>query len=62
MNETTVIDLLKKRRGERTNSELAREVGISPQYLHDVLNGNRRPSEKILSFLGLRRDIVKASK
>ncbi len=42
---------------ERAGSQAAwaREVGLSPQYVTDVLVGRRRPTDHVLSLLGLRR-------
>lgn len=59
MDNDEVIKLLVKKQGDRTQKEVAEEIGISPQYLHDVLNGGRKPSERILDYLGLKREIVK---
>jgi hypothetical protein len=36
-----------------TQSAFAAKVGVSAAFLHDVLNGRRRPNEKIISELGL---------
>lgn len=33
----------------------AREIGVSPSYLNDVLNGNRLPGPAVLAHLGLVR-------
>lgn len=55
MNENSILEMLKQRQGNRTRSELAREIGISPQYLHDVFNGRRGPGPKILAFLNIER-------
>lgn len=38
-------------------SAFARNRGISPQYLHDVLNKRRAMSGKILTALGLKKII-----
>jgi hypothetical protein len=38
----------------------AAELGISAQYLCDLLAGRREPSDQMLEKLGLRRAIVKA--
>ncbi len=58
MDESTVVTLLQKRKGERTLKETAEEVGVSLQYLQEVLTGKKRPSDRILEYLGLKRDIV----
>lgn len=37
---------------------LAKAIGISPQYLNDILHGNREPCEKCLQWLGLEKIVV----
>jgi len=39
-------------------SALAKEIGISAQYLSDVLRGNRNPGKKILDFLGIEKVVI----
>ena len=56
-----VIQMLIKRKGSRTQSELAAEIGIKPQYLSDVLNRRRDPGPAILNFLNLETAFVKRS-
>ena len=34
---------------------LAKQLGISSQYLSDILNGRREPGEKVLAALGIKR-------
>jgi len=36
----------------------ADKLGITPGYLSDLLRGNRKPGEKLLVKLGLKRTIV----
>jgi hypothetical protein len=60
MQNEDVITLLKKKMGDRTQLDFARELDISPQFLNDLLRGRRDPSDKILDYLGLKREIVKA--
>jgi len=36
-------------------AEAAKALGVSSQYLTDVLTGNRQPGPKILKALNLRR-------
>ena len=38
----------------------AAKLGITPQYLCDLLNGRRTFSERILAKLGLRRAVVES--
>ena len=56
MNESQVIDRV-RREVERAGSmrALAREWGVSPPYLSDVLNRRRTPGPSVLVPLGLRR-------
>lgn len=41
--------------GAGSQKALAAQLGVSPQYLGDVLNGKREPGESILEALGLRK-------
>ena len=49
------LKILEKRRNGRTLAVFADELGVSPAYLSDVLNGNREPGPKILDALGIER-------
>lgn len=60
MKNEDVIELLKKQLNDRTQLDFARDLDISPQFLNDLLRGRRDPSEKILTYLGLKREIVRA--
>jgi hypothetical protein len=37
----------------------AREIGISPQFISNVLSGTRQPSKRLLKALGLVRIVRK---
>jgi hypothetical protein len=39
-------------------AKLAREIGVSRQYLYQVLNKEVPPSEKVLGFLGLQEKVI----
>ena len=43
-------------------SEAARVLGVSPQYLSQVLRGKCPPSDKLLASLGLERRIRRIPK
>jgi transcriptional regulator with XRE-family HTH domain len=58
LTKDQVIALLKKRQGERTQQELAEELGVSQQYLSDVLLGRRDPGPAVLDKLNLRQEMV----
>ncbi len=53
MNMNEVIALLRKRQGRRTQNELAKDIGVSPSYLSDVLLGHRKPAKAIFKYLDL---------
>lgn len=42
---------------EGSQMAVARNLGVSPQYLSDVLRRQRSPGEKILEPLGLKRQV-----
>ena len=52
-NHLAVIWLLKARQGDRSQGELAADIGVSRPFVHDVLNGKRPPGPQILRYLGL---------
>lgn len=52
------IRMLRESLDGRSQAEMAKKIGISPQYLHDVLNERRGPGEKILDFLGLEKVVL----
>ena len=62
MTDQEVIQILKWKIGEGygAQSEVARELEVSPQYLSDVLKGDKPVSDRILKWLGLERTIVRA--
>jgi transcriptional regulator with XRE-family HTH domain len=41
-----------------TQADLAKDIGISPQFLSEILNGVRKASDVVLDFLGLEKIIV----
>lgn len=45
-----------------THKAFADKVGISPQYLHDILAGKRSPGKAVLRFLKLQSVTVYISK
>ncbi len=53
-----VIELLKKRQGNRPASELADELGISRSYLSEIFQGRRDPGPTVLEKLGIAREII----
>jgi hypothetical protein len=55
LTRTDVVDLLKKRQGNKTLRLLGLELGLSAAYLSDVFRGNREPGPTLLAILGLER-------
>ena len=49
------IKLLRKMCANRQQADVAAELGVSAQYLNDILQGRRLPGEKVLRPLGLER-------
>jgi len=55
---TTIEELLaimKRVQGEKTLTEFAAELDISKQYLSNVYNRHKEPSERVLEKLGFTR-------
>jgi hypothetical protein len=55
---TTIEELLaimKRVQGEKTLTEFAAELDISKQYLSNVYNRHKQPSERLLEKLGFTR-------
>ena len=53
MNEESIRVKLRRRCRGTTQAQVARDIGISPQLLCDVLRGRRAPGPAILRALGL---------
>jgi hypothetical protein len=56
----TQLRILLRRRCDTTpggQAAVARELGVSPQNLHDILNDRRTPGPTVLRSLGLKRVI-----
>ena len=52
------LALLHKELETSTQKELAERIGITPQYLNDILQQHRRVSGKALDYLGLEEVIT----
>ena len=53
-----VVDLLKRKQGDRTARELAAELGVGESYLSEIFSGSRNPGPMILEKLGLEEESV----
>jgi predicted transcriptional regulator len=47
-----IAELVKTKRGERSQRALARELGVSDTFLSDVIKGRRKPGPTLLKALG----------
>jgi len=52
-----LLDLMKKIQGEKTSTEFAADLGISKQYLSDMYNGRKIPSEAVSATLGFTQKV-----
>lgn len=48
-----VISLLASKQGGRSQREFAKEIGVSQQFLCDLLKGRRTPGPAVLKYLDL---------
>lgn len=53
-----VLELLRKRQGNRTQREFAKELGITGQYLCDLYLRRRDPGETVLKNFGIVRRTI----
>jgi transcriptional regulator with XRE-family HTH domain len=52
------IRMLRETLDGGNQAQMARKIGISPQYLNDVLSGKRGAGDKILAYLGLEKIVT----
>lgn len=54
-----VVAMMKRKQGDRSLREYAKEIGVSAPYLSDIYMGRRSPGEAILKPMGLqvRREV-----
>lgn len=57
-----LIERLRQQEGDRWGSKarLARTIGVTPQFLGQVIKGVRKPGRKVLAYLGLKREVREA--
>lgn len=58
MDQTTIVERLRKRCARSSQTAVAAELGVSKQYLCDVLAGRREPGPAVLNGLGLVRKVT----
>jgi transcriptional regulator with XRE-family HTH domain len=52
------IRILRESLNSSSQSAMARKIGISPQFLSDVLNEKRGPGDRILDYLGIEKVVT----
>lgn len=57
MTEVEIRADIRERAKKGTLTEVARELGVSVQYLHDVVKGRRKPGRKLLKAMNLRKNV-----
>jgi hypothetical protein len=50
--------MLRESLGACSQVEVAKKIGVSPQFLSDVLNEKRGPGDRILEFLGIEKVVT----
>jgi len=50
-----LLEIMKRVQGGKTLTEFAADLGISKQYLSNVYNRHKEPSERLLGKLGFTR-------
>jgi transcriptional regulator with XRE-family HTH domain len=58
MTNEDVLSELKRRQGDGSQKALAERIGVSPQYLVDVIKKRREPGPKILKALGIVKTVT----
>lgn len=53
-----VVALLASKQAGRTQRAFAEEIGVTQQYLCDLLNGRRNPGAAILKYLNLEQTFI----
>jgi transcriptional regulator with XRE-family HTH domain len=61
LSQEEVVGMLQKKQGDMTQKDLAAQIGVTQQYLCDVLLGRRDPGPRILQFLGIEKAYVQTS-
>ena len=57
MNDVELRQEIRKRMNGGTLTDLAKQLGVSVQYLHDVVKNRRKPGRKLLKGMGLERKV-----
>jgi transcriptional regulator with XRE-family HTH domain len=57
MTRDQVVEILKKRQGELSQTKFAQSLGISQGHLNQIYTGRKEPGLSVLSKLGLARKV-----
>jgi len=57
MTESEIRQAIRQRAKDGTLTDVARDLRVSVQYLHDVVNGRRKPGKKLLRAMGLKKNV-----
>lgn len=52
------VEMVKREVDATRQADFAAKAGVSQQYISDILSGQRRPGQKILDALGLRKVVT----
>lgn len=55
LTKDDVVKAIRERMKDLTAREFAKSIGVSPQYLNDVLHGRRAPGPSILKALNIQQ-------
>ena len=53
-----VVEVIRKRTAETSLRQTARELGLSPSYLSDIVLGRRFVSDSVAEAFGYKREVV----
>lgn len=53
-----VMRLLQESVNLSSQKQVAVLIGVSPQFINDVLRGRRDPGDKVAGYFGLKRKVV----
>jgi len=57
MTESQIRQAIRKRVNGSTLTDVAKQLSVSVQYLHDVVKNRRKPGRKLLKGMGLERKV-----
>lgn len=58
ITERDLVALVREEVNLSAQNKTAERIGVSPQYINDLIRGRREPSQKIASAFGYKRIVV----